>query len=124
MWYADSLLPFLLSVAVSLASFSSSAGRIISVNWARSPPEPTEWTETAPVSRNIANLEPTVRWCILLSEKIHAAVNKAKTTEDLEEIIPGLAILIDASEQPIYRPLDNQMQKKYYGKAKQHTVKT
>ncbi|MBI1657244.1 MAG: hypothetical protein IS632_00485 [Thaumarchaeota archaeon] len=73
------------------------------------------------MSRDIANLEPPVRWCILLSEKIYAAVNKAKTTEDLEEIIPGLAILIDASEQPIYRPLDNQMQKKYYGKAKQQS---
>ena len=53
------------------------------------------------------------------------AANKAKTIEDLEEIIPGLAVLIDASEQPIYRPLDNQTQKKYYsGKAKRHTMKT
>ena len=47
-WYADSPSPSLLPVAVSLASFPSSAGRIIRVNWARSP-EPTEWTETAPL---------------------------------------------------------------------------
>ena len=79
----------------------------------------------ATVSRDIANLEPTVRRCVPLPEKMHMAANKAKTVEDLEEIIPGLAVLIDACEQPIYRPQDNQMQKKYYsGKAKRHTMKT
>ena len=42
---------------------------------------------------------------------MHAAANKARTIEDLEEIIPGLAVLIDASEQSIYRPQDDQTQK-------------
>lgn len=79
----------------------------------------------ATVSRDIANLEPVVKRCIPLPEKMHMAANKAKTVEDLEEIIPGLAVLIDASEQQIYRPQDNQTQKKYYsGKAKRHTMKT
>ena len=79
----------------------------------------------ATVSRDIANLEPTVKRCVPLPEKMHMAANKAKTIEDLEEIIPGLAVLIDASEQPIYRPQDDQTQKKYYsGKAKRHTMKT
>ena len=79
----------------------------------------------ATVSRDITNLEPTVRQCVPLPEKIHMSANKAKTIEDLEEIIPGLAVLIDASEQPIYRPQDNETQKKYYsGKAKRHTMKT
>ena len=79
----------------------------------------------ATVSRDIANLEPVVRRCVPLPEKLHLAANKAKTIEDLEEIIPGLAVLIDASEQPIYRPQDDQTQKKYYsGKAKRHTMKT
>ena len=79
----------------------------------------------ATVSRDIANLEPVVRRCVPLPEKLHMAANKAKTIEDLEGIRPGLAVLIDASEQPIYRPQDDQTQKKYYsGKAKRHTVKT
>ena len=79
----------------------------------------------ATVSRDIANLEPVVRRCVPLPEKLHMAANKARTIEDLEEIIPGLAVLIDASEQPVYRPQDNQTQKKYYsGKAKRHTMKT
>ncbi len=79
----------------------------------------------ATVSRDIANLEPVVRRCVPLPEKLHMAANKAKTVEDLEKIIPGLAVLIDASEQPVYRPQDDQTQKKYYsGKAKRHTMKT
>ena len=79
----------------------------------------------ATVSRDIANLEPTVRQCVPLPEKMHMSANNAKTIEDLEETIPGLAVLIDASEQPIYRPQDNETQKKYYsGKAKRHTMKT
>ena len=79
----------------------------------------------ATVSRDIANLEPVVRRCIPLPEKMHMAANKARTIEDLEEIIPGLAVLIDASEQPVYRPQDDQTQKRYYsGKAKRHTMKT
>ena len=55
---------------------------------------------------------------------MHAVASRAKTIEGLEEIIPGLAVLIDASKQLIYRPRDNQTQKKYYsGKVKQHTMK-
>lgn len=77
------------------------------------------------MSRDIANLEPTVRRCVPLPEKMHMEANKARTIEDLEEIIPGLAVLIYASEQPVYRPQDDQTQKRYYsGKAKRHTVKT
>ncbi len=41
----------------------------------------------ATVSRDIANLEPTVRRCVSLPEKMHMAATKAKTIEDLEEII-------------------------------------
>ena len=79
----------------------------------------------AAVSRDMANLEPTVRRCVPLPEKVHMAVGKAKTVEDLEGIIPGLAVLTDASEQPIYRPQDSETQKRYYsGKAKRHTMKT
>ena len=79
----------------------------------------------ATVSRDIANPGPTVRRCVPLPGKMHMAANKAKAVEDLEEIIPGLAVLIDASEQPVYRPQDDRTQKKYYaGKAKRHTMKT
>ena len=82
-------------------------------------------TGQATVSRTITDLEPTVRRCIPIPQKIYAAANKARTLEDLEEIIPGLALLVDASEQGICRPADDETQKKHYsGKAKRHTIKT
>ena len=82
-------------------------------------------TGQATVSRTITYLEPTVRKCIPIPQKVYAEANKARTLEDLEEIIPGLALLIDASEQGICRPSDDETQKKHYsGKAKRHTIKT
>ena len=79
----------------------------------------------ATVSRDISFLEPAVRECIPIPEKMHAAANRVKSIEDLDAIIPGLAVLVDASEQQIYRPQDDETQKEYYsGKAKRHTMKT
>lgn len=51
----------------------------------------------------MTNLKSTVRRCVPLPDKMHMVAGKAKTVEDLEEIISGLAVLINASEQPIYR---------------------
>ena len=79
----------------------------------------------ATVSRDISYLEPVVRKCIPIPEKMHAAASKAKSMEDLEAMIPGLAVLVDVSEQQIYRPQDDETQRKHYsGKAKKHTMKT
>ena len=79
----------------------------------------------ATVSRDISYLEPVVRKCIPIPEKMHTAASKAKSMEDLEAMIPGLAVLVDVSEQQIYRPQDDETQRKHYsGKAKRHTMKT
>jgi hypothetical protein len=79
----------------------------------------------ATVSRDIAYLEPAVRECTPIPEKMHAAANKARSVEDLEAMIPGLAVLVDVSEQQICRPQDDETQKRHYsGKAKRHTKKT
>ena len=79
----------------------------------------------ATVSRDISYLEPVVRECTPIPEKMHAAANKAKSIEELEALIPGLAALVDVSEQQICRPQDDEAQKKHHsGKAKRHTKKT
>ena len=46
----------------------------------------------ATVSRDISYLEPVVRMCIPIPEKMHVAASKDKSMEDLEAIIPGLAV--------------------------------
>ena len=49
---------------------------------------------------------------------------RASALEDLEEILPGLRCLIDASEQQVQRPKRKDMEKSHYsGKAGRHTAK-
>ena len=73
----------------------------------------------ATASRDISYLEPVVRECVHIPTKMHAAANNIQSIEALEAMIPGLAVLVDASEQPIYRPKTTRTQKKHYsGKAK------
>ena len=79
----------------------------------------------ATVSRDVSYPEPVVRECIPIPAKMHATANRVQSVEDLEAMIPGLVVLVDASEPPIYRPQDDETQKKHYsGKAKRHTMKT
>ena len=61
---------------------------------------------------------------ILIPVKIHDRAKRASTLEELEEILPGLRCLIDASEQRVKRPKRKDMEKSHYsGKAGRHTVK-
>ena len=49
--------------------------------------------------------------------RIHDRAKRA-STQDLEEILPGLRCLIDASEQQVQRPKRKDMEKSHYsGKA-------
>ena len=76
------------------------------------------------VSRSIEQVAPLVRQCVPIPAKIHDRVKRASTLEELEEILPGLRCLVDASEQPIQRPKRKDMEKSHYsGKAGRHTAK-
>ena len=55
----------------------------------------------ATVSRSIEQVAPLVRQCIPIPAKIHDRARWVSTLEELEEILPGLRCLVDASEQPI-----------------------
>ena len=78
----------------------------------------------ATVSRSIDQIAPVVRQCIPIPAKIHDRAKRASTLEDLEEILPGLRCLIDASEQQVQRPKRKDMEKSHYsGKAGRHTAK-
>ena len=76
------------------------------------------------VSRSIDQIAPVIRQCIPIPAKIHDRAKSASTLEDLEEILPGLRCLIDASEQQVQRPKREDMEKSHYsGKAGRHTAK-
>lgn len=60
-----------------------------------------------------------------LGHELELPKRKVRHMDDWLEVCPELSeFLIDATERPIQRPKDNQVQKEYYsGKKKQHTVK-
>ena len=78
----------------------------------------------ATVSRSIDQIAPVVRQCIPIPAKIHDRAKRASTLEELEEILPGLRCLIDASEQQVQRHKRKDMEKSHYsGKTGRHTAK-
>lgn len=77
------------------------------------------------VNRNIKKLEPLVEGCLPTPKEIYKKVKKIRTLEELEELIPGITAIVDATEQEIPRPKNKRRRKSYYsGKKKKHTVKT
>ena len=78
----------------------------------------------ATVSRSIDQIAPVVRQCIPIPATIHDRAKRASALEELEEILPGLRCLIDASEQQVQRSKRKNMEKSHYsGKAGRHTAK-
>ena len=77
------------------------------------------------VWRDIRYLEPVVRECIPLPEKIHDQVKRLGTVEEVERFFPGFKAFVDSTEQEIPRPKDAKKRKTHYsGKKRKHTVKT
>ena len=78
----------------------------------------------ATVSRSIEQVAPVVGQCVPIPARIHNRAKSASTLEELEEILPGLRCLVDASEQQVQRPKRKDMEKSHYsGKAERHTAK-
>ena len=78
----------------------------------------------ATVSRSIDQIAPVVRQCIPIPATIHDRAKRASALEELEEILPGLRCLIDASEQQVQRFKRKNIEKSHYsGKAGRHTAK-
>ena len=79
------------------------------------------------VYRDISILEPLVKRCIPLPEKLYKRTRRRRlrTIDEVEEFFPDFRAFIDATEQEIPRPKNKRKRKSYYsGKKKKHTVKT
>ena len=77
------------------------------------------------VWRDIRYLEPVVRECVPLPEKIHDQVRRLRTVGEVERYFPGFKAFVDATEQEIPRPKNAVKRKTHYsGKRRKHTVKT
>ena len=77
------------------------------------------------ICRDIALIEPVLKTCIPIPEKMTKRTRKIGTIEELLEMFPEMKAFIDATEQEIPRPKNKRRRKNYYsGKKKKHTVKT
>jgi DDE superfamily endonuclease/Helix-turn-helix of DDE superfamily endonuclease len=78
------------------------------------------------VLKDIRVLEPAVKECIPLPEKVHEVTRRLTTVEEVESFFPGFKAFIDATEQEIPRPKKDARKRRthYSGKRKRHTVKT
>lgn len=76
------------------------------------------------VCRDISYIEPLVRQCLPLPNKLYRKTRRLRTIDEVEQYFPGFKAFIDATEQEIPRPKDKRRRKSYYsGKKKKHTVK-
>ena len=76
------------------------------------------------VHRDIRYMEPVVKSCIPLPQKLYNITRRLRTVEEVEKYFPEFKAFIDATEQEIQRPKNKKRKKDYYsGKKKKHTVK-
>ena len=77
------------------------------------------------ICRDIQKVEPLVRKCVPIPQKMHKITKRLRTPEEVEQYFPGFIAFVDCSEQQIPRPKNKERRKMYYsGKKKRHTVKT
>jgi DDE superfamily endonuclease len=77
------------------------------------------------VYRDIIHIEPLVKRCIPLPERLYNITRRLRTVlEEVEKYFPEFKAFIDVIEQEIQRPKDkNRKKRNYYsGKKKRHTV--
>ena len=77
------------------------------------------------VCRDIQKIEPLIRKCIPIPQKIYNITKRFQTPEEVEQYFPGFLAFVDSTEQQIPRPVDNKRREAYYSgkKKKRHTVK-
>ena len=76
------------------------------------------------ICRDIQKIEPLVRKCVPIPQKMHKITKRLRTPEEVEKYFPGFIAFTDCSEQQIPRPKNKERRKMYYsGKKKRHTIK-
>jgi hypothetical protein len=76
------------------------------------------------ICRDIQKMEPLIRICLPIPQKINNITKRLQTPEEVEKYFPGFLAFIDSTEQQIPRPVDKNRRKIFYsGKKKRHTIK-
>jgi hypothetical protein len=76
------------------------------------------------VCRDMQKIEPLVRECVPIPQRMHKLTKRLRTPEEVERHFPGFLSFTDCTEQQIPRPKNKERRKTYYsGKKKRHTIK-
>ena len=77
------------------------------------------------VCRDMQKIEPLVRKCVPIPQKMNRLSKRLRTQEEAERHFPGFLSFTDCTKQQIPRP-ESKSEKRWYskGKKKKHTVKT
>jgi hypothetical protein len=77
------------------------------------------------VCGDIQKIEPLVRECVPIPQKMHRLSKRLRTPKEVEKCFPGFISFTDCAEQHIPTPKNKTRGKAYYsGKKKRRTVKT
>ena len=77
------------------------------------------------ICRDIQKIEPLIRKCIPIPQRIYSITKRLKTPEEVEKCFPGFLSFIDSTEQQIPWPRNKTRRETYFsGKKKRHAVKT
>ena len=63
------------------------------------------------VCRDIQKIEPLVRKCVPIPQKMHKITKRLRTPEEVEQHFPGFIAFIDCTEQQIPRPKNKERRK-------------
>ena len=76
------------------------------------------------VCRDMQKIEPLVRRCVPIPQKMHKTTKRLRTLEEVEQHFPGFIAFTNCTEQQIPRPKNKERRRMYYsGKKKRHTIK-
>jgi DDE superfamily endonuclease len=70
------------------------------------------------VCRDIQKIEPLIRQCVPIPQKMHKTAKRLRTPEEVERHFPGFISFTDCTEQQIPRPENRRRKKMYYSLGK------
>ena len=63
------------------------------------------------ICRDIQKIEPLVRKCVPIPQKMHKITKRLRTPEEVEKYFPGFISFTDCTEQQIPRPKNKEKKK-------------
>ena len=75
------------------------------------------------ICRDIQKIEPLVRKCVPIPQKMYNITKRLQTPEEVEKCFPGFLSFIDCTEQQIPRPKNKTARETYFSGKKKETYR-